>query len=211
MPLRVISYDGAGYRAQLLQDDRYPVITLVLNFDSKPWGKVKSLYDRINIPEELKPFVNDYRINVFDVSFLSEEQLSLFKSDFKIIADYFVHRRTNPDYRPTDPERFKHTDELLKLFTVMTNDSRFVQTLQAEGKRRPENMCEVLDRIEEKGRLEGEKIGEKKGKKIGEKKGEKKLAELITKLVSAGRNDDIYKAASDTRYRNKLYKEFQIV
>ena len=30
MPLRVISYDGAAYRAQLGQDIKYPVITLVL-------------------------------------------------------------------------------------------------------------------------------------------------------------------------------------
>ena len=36
MPLRVIAYDGAGYRAELLQDqkERYPVVTLVLNFGS---------------------------------------------------------------------------------------------------------------------------------------------------------------------------------
>ena len=32
MPLRVIGYDGAEYRAELNGNDRYPVVTLVLYF-----------------------------------------------------------------------------------------------------------------------------------------------------------------------------------
>lgn len=55
-------------------------------------------------------------------------------------------------------------------------------------------MCEALDRIEAK----------------GEKKGEKRFADLLQKLLAANRTEDIAKIASDTRYRNKLYKEFQI-
>ena len=202
VPLRVIGYDGAGYRAELLQSERYPVVTLVLNFGSKRWGKVKSLYDRIQVPEILKPYVSDYRINVFDIAFLTDEQISYFHSDFRIVADYFAHHRTNVDYRPTDPKKFQHTDELLKLFSVLTNDSRFVMTLNDSKGGKPKDMWEALDRIEEKGRREGLKNGEALG--------EKKMADLINKLVAANRNADIAKAASNTRYRNKLYKEFQI-
>ena len=40
MPLRVISYDGAHYRAQIGQDIKYPVITLVLYFVQKGDGGV---------------------------------------------------------------------------------------------------------------------------------------------------------------------------
>ena len=194
MPLRVMGYDGAGYRAELSQNERYPVVTLVLNFGSKRWGKDKSLYDRIRVPKELRPFVSNYRINVFDIAFLTEEQISYFHSDFRIVADYFVHHRTNNDYRPTDPLKFKHTDELLKLFSVLMNDPRFAMTLEEKKGDKPKTMCEALDRIEAK----------------GEKKGEEKLADLIMKLIDANRNDDIPKVATNTRYRNKLYKEFQI-
>ena len=63
-------------------------------------------------------------------------------------------------------------------------------------------MCEALDRIEAK--------GEKRGILIGEKKGEKRFADLLQKLLAANRTEDIAKIASDARYRNKLYKEFQI-
>ena len=52
------------------------------------------------------------------------------QSDFGL--QYFAHHRTNPDYRPTDPERFRHTDELLKLFSVLMDDPRFEMTLKSE-------------------------------------------------------------------------------
>ena len=40
--------------------------------------------------EGLKPFVNDYRVNVFEIPRLTAEQVEQFKSDFRIVADYFV-------------------------------------------------------------------------------------------------------------------------
>ena len=67
MPLRVIGYDGTAYRAQLLEDNCYPVITLVLYFGNDRWGKNLSLYDVIAVPEVFRPFVNDYKINVLSV------------------------------------------------------------------------------------------------------------------------------------------------
>ena len=55
---------------------------------------------------------------------------------------------------------------------------------------------------EEKGRAEGEAKGRAEG--------ENRLAELISKLLAAGRNDDIERASKDTQYRGKLYEEFGI-
>ena len=154
MPLRVIGYDGAAYRAELSQDDRYPVITLVLYFGDGPWGKNRTLYDAIDVPEEFMPFVSDYKINVFEISHLSEEAVECFHSDFKIVADYFVHRRKDPDYRPKDPARFKHVDEVLKLMAALTGDERFIEILVGEGGK-PKDMCEVLDRAEARGEARG--------------------------------------------------------
>ena len=154
MPLRVIGYDGAAYRAELSQEDRYPVLTLVLYFGDEPWGKNRSLYDAIEIPEKFRSFVNDYKINVFEIAHLPEEAVSYFRSDFRIVVDYFIHRRTDPDYRPADPDKFRHVDEVLKLMAAITHDDRFVEVLDGEGGK-PKDMCEVLDRVEEKGRKDG--------------------------------------------------------
>ena len=136
------------------QDDRYPVITLVLYFGDGPWGKNRTLYDAIDVPEAFMPFVSDYKINVFEISHLSEEAVECFHSDFKIVADYFVHRRKDPDYRPKDPARFKHVDEVLKLMAALTGDERFIEILVGEGGK-PKDMCEVLDRAEARGEARG--------------------------------------------------------
>ena len=88
MPLRVISYDGVAYRLQADTDaPRYPVITIVIYFGKGKWGKNKSLYDVLNIPNKLKPFINNYKILVLEVDQMTEDQVELYHSDFKYVAD----------------------------------------------------------------------------------------------------------------------------
>ena len=158
MAIRVIGYDGAAYRAELSQEDRYPVITLVLYFGDEPWGKNRTLYDAIEVPEKFRPYVNDYKVNVFEIAHLPEEAIDYFQSDFRIVVDYFVHKRTDPDYRPVDPVAFKHVDEVLKMLTAITHDERFIESLEGEGGK-PKDMCEVLDRVEARGKIEGRQEG----------------------------------------------------
>ena len=92
MPLRVIGYDGAEYRSQYgTGNDKYPVVTFVLYFGlEKEWAKELSLKQCFNIPPDLETYVNDYKVKVFSITFLPEEKVKLFKSDFRIVADYFV-------------------------------------------------------------------------------------------------------------------------
>ena len=81
----------------------------------------------------------------------------MFKSDFRIVADYFVQLRTNKNYKPSK-EEFVHIDEILKLMTVLTKDNRFT-VKQNEKQGGAKNMCEVFDIYEnrglQKGKLEG--------------------------------------------------------
>ena len=112
-------------------------------------NKPLTLHGCLDIPEELKPYVNDYKINLFEIAYLTEEQVSLFKSDFRIVADYFVQMRKNNSY-VAKPETIKHVHELLELMSVLTNDQRFVDVYNAMGKEAA-SMCEVLDQIEKKG------------------------------------------------------------
>ena len=173
---RVIGYDGAVYRGQVIgkgNKDNYPVITLVLYFGERKWNRNKTLYETLNIPDNVKPFVNDYKINVFEIAYMTPEEVEKFTSDFKIVADYFVQKRMKKDYKPINKE-IKHVDELLKLMTVLTGDSRFEEQIKEMHKEEGEvRMCEVLDKIENRGISRGIEIGETKGRKIGEKIGEK--------------------------------------
>ena len=159
MPLRVISYDGASYKQQLLdkkQKKRYPVATLVLYFGTEEkWSKAKHLYDCFEVPEKLKPFVNDYKINVFNIAFLSPKTISMFKSDFKIIAEYFRAKRLNQKYKGSK-EKLKHANETLKMFSALTGDDSF-EKVYNEGnfKKGGITMCDVVERIRDEGITEG--------------------------------------------------------
>ena len=160
MPLRVISYDGASYKQQLLdtnQKKRYPVATLVLYFGTEEkWSKAKHLYDCFEVPVKLKPFVNDYKINVFNIAFLSPKTISMFKSDFKIIAEYFRTKRLNQKYKGSK-EKLKHANETLKMFSALTGDDSF-EKVYNEGnfKKGGITMCDVVERIRNDGRTEGQ-------------------------------------------------------
>lgn len=157
MPLRIIGYDGASYKKQTLSGnkDRYPVVTIVLYFGEEHWDHYRSLLDCVSVPNELKPFVNDYKINVFEVAYLTKEQVEMFHSDFKIVADFFVQKRINKDYRPSG-EQIKHVDAILKLLSVLTSDFRYEAVIYDSKKGKVKNMCEVLDRIEANGVIKGE-------------------------------------------------------
>ena len=159
MPLRVISYDGASYKQQLLdkkQKKRYPVATLVLYFGTEEkWSKAKHLYDCFEVPEKLKPFVNDYKINVFNIAFLSPKTISMFKSDFKIIAEYFRAKRLNQKYKGSK-EKLKHANETLKMFSALTGDDSFEKVYnESNSKKGGITMCDVVERIRNDGRTEG--------------------------------------------------------
>lgn len=174
MPLRVIGYDGAAYRSQLInkKKERYPVITMVLYFGKDNWNENLSLSDRLYIPENLAPYFNDYRINVFEIANLSEDKIKGFQSDFYVVADYFWQKRRNSNYVPST-YTIKHVDEVLKMMKALTGNKSFEEILSnpdiSEGG--VSNMCEVMDRIEARAEARGLKQGLKQGIEQGIEKG----------------------------------------
>ena len=116
MPFRIIGYDGAAYRSQLQQERSkiLPVVTIVLYFGTdRHWRSGKNIKSLMEIPTGLDEFVSDYQIKVFEVAWLSEEQISYFQSDFRIVANFFVNKRKNKNYIPDDPTEIQHVDEVL--------------------------------------------------------------------------------------------------
>ena len=94
MPVRVLGYDYATYRNCLTNKKLLaPVITIVLNFSDKRWSEPVSLCELMEIPDKMRPFVQDYRIKVFDIAYLEDEVIESFTSDFKIVAKFFKAKR----------------------------------------------------------------------------------------------------------------------
>ena len=171
MPLRVLGYDGAEYvkqsRKENIDKAKYPVITLVLYLGyEKEWNYPKTLFEVLDIDEDIKPYVNDFKINLFEIAYLDKEKINLFKSDFRILADHLYQMRVNKDYI-ADETTIEHVEELLTLMSVMTGDNRFEETINDLKGKEKINMCEVLDRVEARGIEKGIEQGIEQGVKRG--------------------------------------------
>lgn len=133
MPLRVICYDGASYRAQLNAEESkktYPVITLVLYMGTeKHWTAPKQLTDCFKYDERLSKFISNYKINVVELAWLSDEQILKFKTEFRnfveLLRDTRIGRK--PQYSPI---QLKHVHELLQLMRVMSGNDEYEQLLK---------------------------------------------------------------------------------
>ena len=157
MPFRVIGYDGAAYRSQLLDKKskgRCPVLSIVLYFGEPHWSGPGSIKEMVSIPAGLEEYVNDYKIHVFEIAYLTEDQVKLFRSDFRIVADYFVQKRKNKSYIPSR-RTIKHVDSVLKFMSVMTGDERFLEAQKVKTTGGGPNMCEILDQVENRGIQKG--------------------------------------------------------
>jgi len=117
----------------------------------------------VDIPQKFKPYISDYEIkNLFEISFLEKEQVKMFRSDFRYVAEYFVQTRTNQAYKP-EPGILNHVDAMFKLLSILTGDHRFEDVAGELPEKGVKMSEEVLDVIEnrgiEKGRIEGRKEG----------------------------------------------------
>ena len=84
---------------------------------------------RKGILQKIKDEDIEYKRGYDDITV--KEQLAMFKSDFKIIADYFVKRRKIPEYRGSK-DTIKHVDEFFKLMKILTNDNE-IETVYNEN------------------------------------------------------------------------------
>ena len=153
MALRIIGYDGAVYRAMLLEKEKkgaifplYPAITMVLHFDYEHrWTAPRTLKEcSKNIPPELEPYVSDYKINVFEIAWLSDETIAKFKSDFRYLADYYSQMRKTGKWKPM-PGKVKHLKELFDLFSAVTGDTRFIEMYKKLKGEVSDMSCVALD------------------------------------------------------------------
>lgn len=162
MSFRIMGYDGASYRSQLLdseenQKELCKVKTLVLYFGNKRWNVSKELKDTFNKTCNIKDTSDNYKINVFEIAYLTEKQINMFQSDFGIIADYFVKRRkgckTIENHKP-----IRHVDEMLKFMQIFAEDNRFLKLDIKKDEKGEVTMCTILDAAINKGIAQGETL-----------------------------------------------------
>ena len=109
-----------------------------------------------------------------------------------------LNKRKNKDYIPDDKTTIKHVDEILKFLSVITGDSRYEEILS--DKEGVSNMCDVAQRLEDRGIEKGLQKGREEGnqmiyslvedKSISMEKGAQKLGisteKLRANMINAG-------------------------
>ena len=235
MVFRVISYDGASYRTQLVEKERrkrkkkvdkvaeksaekldiFPVITFVIYYGEEEWRHETTLHKRLNLGSALKHYVSDYSINLIDLKKLSEDDINKFKKDFKLIADYMVKGSKHK----ADRIDLNHPEEVSELILRLTGEELPFEVECEEGGNNMEKFFEpMFERAEARGRAEGRAEGEARGRAEGEARGraegktegESCLARLISLLMSEGKNDKIKDVVENEVIRHGLYKEYGI-
>ena len=137
MVTRMMMYDAMNYAAQdakrrkhkgrklRKKKKRLPVISCVLYYSyQKRWHGPRTLFEGLKLPTELENFVNNYKIHVIEVAWLSDAERRQLKGNFRILADALYELRTTGTITGSK-RRILHVKALLLALSAITGNSTF--------------------------------------------------------------------------------------
>ena len=166
----------------LKKEDRlHPVVSICVYYGENEWDGPLHLTDMLEIPNEVKPIISDYKMNLVqvrecidfrfrntDISTVFEIIQMIYERDYKKMNALYGEKRIDT--------------ELALVIGAVTNSQRIIdQALELEVKGEEINMCKALEELEQKGREEGYISGIETGKK-------ELLRQQVEKKLSKGKN-----------------------
>lgn len=180
MPMRVMGYDYGTYKKQYdrnakkyqtkdgLTDDEYlsrmkrtdrftPVITVVVYYGDQPWDGAATLHGVLDIPDKLKPFVNDYKMLLVEARqnnliFHNMTNIAFFDM-LKVVLDKSITK--NEAKEKVIEYALEHNVDETVVMTVAGATNRKID-YNALSKKGDVTMCTLFDEIEKEGVLKGE-------------------------------------------------------
>ncbi len=188
--------DSDEYLSGMKRDEKFaPVITLVVYFGADgPWDGARCLYDLLDIDEELKAYVKNYRLNLYDCQ--EHDTFEEYRTGLRQVFETVRYAK--------DKEKLKAVmEENRQAYSRIDSDTRDMLEVVAnviipetfktveEGEERYD-MCKAFEDMRQEGYDEGMEKGEKKGEKKGMKKGtEKGIRILIQTCRELGISQDV--------------------
>lgn len=183
MPMRVMGYDYGTYRKQYdsnakkyqtkegMTDDEYlsrmkqtdrftPVITVVVYYGDNPWDGATTLHGMLNIPDKMKPFVNDYKILLVEARqnnliFHNMTNIAFFDM-LKVVLDKSVTK--NEAKEKVIKYALEHNVDKTVVMTVAGATNRKID-YNALSRKGDVTMCTLFDEIEKDGIMKGKVEG----------------------------------------------------
>ena len=178
MPMRIMGYDYGTYKKQYdsnakkyktaegLEEDEFlsrmkktdkfvPVITVILYYGEKEWDGAKSLHEMLEIPEELKAYVNDYKMLLVEAR---ENDLRLHNINNKdlfslleIILDSSLSKNERKE-QAIEYSRKNKTDRSVAITVAGATNTKLDYSVLEKGE---DGMCTLFKEIAEEGRARG--------------------------------------------------------
>lgn len=185
MPVRNMIYDALQYgnqvaaiaaqnvkekkaptRAEFLSgfykaDKLRPVITLVLHFGADPWDGATSLHEMMYFPlEEMRTFIQDYKIHLIDPAALKPDELEKFSTILREVLGCIKYSK--------DKEKLSSFIRNNTRMTLEINAARVIQaitniTLDLSEEVEEVDMCKAIDDMMQDSREEGKAEGRTEG------------------------------------------------
>ena len=189
MPLRIMLGDSLGYlkeyqeiakknKAQgdwddsdeflsgFRREDRlHPMVSICVYYGERAWDGPYSLLNMLKVPEELRPVVNDYKMNLIQVC--RSEELVFHNTDVQTVFEISrnIYKR---DYKKIEKvyQDKEFSSELGVVIGAITDSQELVkQALERKGGRM--NMCTALEELKKESEIRGENKGRIEGRTEG--------------------------------------------
>ena len=168
MIFRILNYDATIYINQVeSKQEIYPVGSFVFYTGDKEWKSPETLKETLkNIPPEMEPYINDWRLPVVGLKTMNARKLTnqrlkeVVEISQSMFAGNYDDLRNN---RKIEIENF--------MMAATFTRTKIKREDLPEGDEI--NMCEAMDRLFQRLRNEGEVLGLEKGETIGFEKGKR--------------------------------------
>ena len=164
MIFRILNYDATIYINQVeSKQEIYPVGSFVFYTGDKEWKSPETLK---NIPSEMEPYINDWRLPVVELKTMDARKLTnqRLKEIVEISQSMFAG-----NYDDLRINRKIETENFMMAATFTRTKIKREELPEGDEI----NMCEAMDRLFQKLRNEGEVLGLEKGETIGYEKGKR--------------------------------------
>ena len=188
MPMRVMGYDygtykkqyddnATKYKRQKVKDEKnmtadeymshmkktdkfIPVITVVVYYGESPWDGAISLHGMLNIPKEMQPFVNDYKVHLIEARKNNLKLHNINNRDLFNLLEILLDR--NGKLKENKEKAIKYTENNdVDKSVIMTAAGAVNCRLDYDimKKKGSADMCRVFEETWEEGRSTGEAKG----------------------------------------------------